>query len=93
MNYIGSPIIALNIGFAGGFRIHGTVRLESQPAPDRAVYLLTAANLKVQRSTVTDQNGAYAFDSIPAGEYLVIGRDLQTRFYPDIVRVVAEPMP
>lgn len=79
--------------YGGSNRITGTVRLEAAPAATRRVLLLDKCNFHAIAEAFTDANGAYAFEYIAPGTYLVAGQDLKTHYHPDIVRVDSEPMP
>lgn len=80
-------------GYNGDHRIYGTIKLEADPAVGRHVWLLENISLNPVARVNADQLGAYEFPFIVAGTYVVVGRDRETGYHPDIARVISEPMP
>ncbi len=91
---LGAGLIASRIqaAFRGNHRVHGSVNLESAPAPGRRVLLYDRRSMRPIAQTFADANGRYEFSGVKPGTYLVVGQDRLTHYHPDIVRVDSEPM-
>ena len=77
--------------YNGNSRVNGTIRLESDLASGRAVYLFDSA-MRIVALTLSADDGTFEFPYLRSGVYLIVGRDPVTDYMPDITRVVAEPM-
>ena len=78
---------------SGGYRVRGTVRVESNTTAGARVVCLRPNTLRPFLAVKSAADGSYEITNIAPGQWLVIGQRLGEDVLPDIVRVSAEPMP